>query len=172
MKIVCAWCSKDMGTTLPENHSESVITHGICEECMKTIFAVSRAELGAFLDSFAAPVLVVDETGSVLTANKQARVLLQKNLSDIEGFKGGDVFECAYSKLPGGCGETIHCDGCTIRNAIMDTFQSGKSHLKTPAYLYTGSPDDRAKVDFLISTERVKEVVLLRIDKVGSSEET
>ena len=116
-------------------------------------------------------MLVVDETGSVVTVNKQALVLIQKSLSDIEDFKGGDVFECAYSKLPGGCGETIHCDGCTIRNTVMDTFQSGRSHLKTPAYLYTGSPDDYTKVDFLISTERVKEFVLLRIDKVGNNEE-
>lgn len=53
----------------------------------------------------------------------------------------------------------------------MDTFQSGESHLKTPAYLNTGTPDDCKKVDFLISTEKVKEVVLLRIDKIDSNEE-
>jgi hypothetical protein len=48
----------------------------------------------------------------------------------------------------------------------MDTFRSGKSHLRTPAYLNRGNPDDFEKIDFLISTEKVKGVVMLRIDKV------
>jgi hypothetical protein len=171
MKIVCVWCSKDMGTIPSEYRPKSVITHGICEECVSKIFVELGTELGVFLDSLAAPVLVVDETGNVVTANRQTRALLQKELPDIEHYKGGDVFECAYAKLPEGCGKTIHCDGCTIRNTIMDTFQSGKSHLKTPAYLNRGTPDDCKKIDFLISTEKVNGVVLLRIDKVSGNEE-
>lgn len=161
-----------MGVHPSEDNSERMITHGMCEECINNVFAGSRIELGTFLDTFAAPVLVVDETACVITANKQARMLFHKDLPDIEHLEPGDVFECAYAKLPAGCGKTIHCDGCTIRNTIMDTLQSGKSHLKTPAYLHTGTPDDCTKIDLLISTERVKGVVMLRIEIVGSNEKT
>lgn len=34
MKKICAWCKKDMGTTLgPEN----MTTHGICPACANTL---------------------------------------------------------------------------------------------------------------------------------------
>jgi hypothetical protein len=72
-----------------------------------------------------------------------------------------------YSALPEGCGKTVHCSGCAIRNTVMDTFQSGKSHLAVEAPLVYGTPDNRHEISFLISTEKVKDVVLLRIDTVG-----
>lgn len=169
MKRVCAWCKTEMGIVPLESLSDEIITHGICEECKNKVLGPRRFALMDFLDSLAAPVVVVDATGSVNSANKQARELLQKELPDIEGFKGGDVFECAFAKDPRGCGNTIHCDACTIRNTVMDTFSSGKSHLETPAYLILGTPDSNQKIQFLISTEKVKDVVLLRIDKVGGN---
>ncbi len=54
----------------------------------------------------------------------------------------------------------------------MDTFQTGKSHLNTPACLNRGDPDDCRKIDMLISTEKVMDVVLLRIDEFGGRTET
>lgn len=74
------------------------------------------------------------------------------------------MFECVYSKLPEGCGKTIHCDGCTIRNTVMHTMQSSKSHLKIPARLLLGTTESVHEVQLLISTEKVKDVVLMRID--------
>ena len=160
-----------MDTNPSEPQAEEVITHGICLECADKIFSEMGIELTFFLDRLAAPVVLVDDTGSVKTANKQAIRLLQKELPDIVGHQGGDVFRCAYAKLPEGCGNTIHCSGCTIRKTVMDTMQSGKSHLNTPAYLNRGPSDDHMKIDLLISTEKVKDVVLLRIDKVSSNDE-
>jgi hypothetical protein len=46
--------------------------------------------------------------------------------------------------------------------------QTGKSHLRSPAYLIQGTPDKNKEIKFLISTEKVGEVVLLRIDKIGA----
>lgn len=100
-------------------------------------------------------------------ANSQALGILQKEMPEIVGRKGGDVFECAFAKFPQGCGNTVHCDACTIRNTVMDTMLSGNSHLRTPAYLIRGLPEDNQEIKFLISTEKVADVVLLRIDKVG-----
>lgn len=127
-------------------------------------FGPHKVRLMDFIDGLNAAVVVVDATGSVSSANKQARELLRKDLPEIEGFKGGDVFECAYANLPEGCGNTVHCDGCTIRNTVMDTFQTGKSHLKIPAYLIHGIPGNSQEIQYVISTEKVKDVVLVSID--------
>ena len=171
MERICAWCNKKMGTIPSELETEKVITHGICIQCADKIYAEKGMELTSFLDRLEAPVVLVDDTGSVRTANKQARKLLQKDLTDIVGYQGGEVFRCANAGLPEGCGNTIHCSGCTIRNTVMDTLQSGKSHLNIPAYLNRGTPDNFKKIDFLISTEKAKGVVLLRIDKVSGNEQ-
>jgi hypothetical protein len=120
-----------------------------------------------FLDGLDAPVLVVSSDVIVDYANKHTQDFLQKEMTYIEGFRGGDVFECAYAKLPEGCGKTIHCVACTIRNTITDTFKTGNSHLLTPAYLTQGKPDDTQEIKLLISTEKLADVVLLRIDTVG-----
>ena len=170
MKRMCAWCGMDMGTLPSEVMSENVITHGICLECVNKVLAEYGTETRTFLNRLAEPVVIVDGTGSVKTANKQAQSLLQKELPDIEGYRGGEVFQCIHAELPEGCGNTVHCSGCTIRRTIMDTYKSGKPHLKTPAYLNRGTPDNYRKVDFLISTEKVGGVVLLRIDNVANNE--
>lgn len=168
MKRVCSWCKTEMGVVQTKDFSETAVTHGICEECLQTYFGPRQVNLMDFLDSLDATVIAVNSKAIVTSANKQAREFLHKESNEIEGFMGGDVFECAFAKLPGGCGNTIHCDGCTIRNTVMDTFLSGNSHLKTPAYLFRGTPEKNQEIQLLISTEKVKEVVLLRIDKIVS----
>jgi hypothetical protein len=169
MKKVCSWCKMDMGNVPSDFFSETAITHGICHKCFDNFFGPHKYNLLDFLDNLEAPVIVIDSTVRVMSANKQARELLKKESKDIEGVRGGDVFECAFAKLPGGCGNTVHCDACTIRNTVMDTFQTGKSHLKTPAYLLQGIPDNYQEIQFEISTEKVKDVVLLRIDKIANN---
>ena len=167
MKRICAWCHKNMGTMPSDIHAETIITHGICKDCLHQLFGEEGVELQVFLDSLAVPVVVVDATVTVKTANRPARELLHKELPAIEGYKGGDVFECVHAKQPEGCGFTIHCSGCVIRQTVTDTFQSGKSHLKVPACLQNGTPADHEEVNLLISTEKVGDVVLLRIDEVA-----
>jgi hypothetical protein len=166
MKKVCAWCGKDMGELASDLYPQDIISHGLCKDCETGLFAQMGMPLGDYLDGLGAPVVVVDATGTISTANKQARELLQKGLPDIEGYKGGDVFECVHAQEPGGCGETIHCSGCTIRRAVMDTLETSQSHLKVPAYLNREGADGVAKIRFLISTEKVGTVVLLRMDAV------
>jgi len=170
MKKVCSWCKKNLENVPSELFSDAVITHGICVDCLARHIGPQQSGLLEYIDGLAAPVLVVDTSGCVKTANRLARTLLQKELPEIEGFRGGDVFECAFATLPGGCGNSVHCDACTIRKTVMDTFQSGESHLMTPAYLLRGTPDNTQETSFLISTEKVDGIVLLRIDKVGDCE--
>lgn len=115
-------------------------------------------------------MIVIDSDARVLTANKQAREALHKDQKSIHGFRGGEVFECAHAKLPGGCGNTVHCSGCTVRRTVMDTMETGRSHLHTPAYLHHGTPENFRRVDYFISTEKVGDAVLLRIDEATPAE--
>ena len=167
MKTVCSWCNKTIRIDSFSSSTDSVITHGICDECVIKILWPNSPALLDFLDGLGAPVVVINSSGNVITANKPARELMQKELPDLEGFQGGNVFECAFAKLPEGCGKTLHCDGCTIRNSVMETMQSGRSLLRVPAGLSRGTTDSCQDVQLLISTEKVKDVVMLRIDRIS-----
>ncbi len=167
MKRVCAWCQEEMGEKPSQQLSEDSITHGICRRCANRIFAELGLEMDSFLDRLAAPVVVVDQNGRVATANSRARAFLRKELAEISGHLGGEVFDCAFASLPEGCGQTVHCEGCAVRRTVMDTFQTGRSHLRVPAYINRGRPDDCLAIEVLISTEMQGDVVLLRIDRMG-----
>jgi hypothetical protein len=162
---ICAWCKKELGES-SSSEEQQVITHGICDECALNLRAQMGIPLQEYLDGLKAPVLLVDSDVKVLTANAAVRGLIGKELDYIEGFKGGDVFECAFARLPGGCGKTVHCSGCAIRRTVMDTFRTGESHVRTPAYLNQQVLSETRCLDLSITTEKVGDVVLLRIDRI------
>jgi hypothetical protein len=119
-----------------------------------------------FLDRFSEPVFLVSSEGRIVTANSAGFSALRKKPEEVYGKLGGDAFSCKYANLPGGCGNTIHCKTCTIRNTITDTLQSGKSNIKVPAYPDLHFITGEKRLRFLITTERIGEAVLLRIDDV------
>ena len=166
MRRVCAWCKKELGTVPSKIYSQEAITHGICQECVYDLVSQRGIPLQRFLDGLDAPVLVVESDGTIMTANNKASTLVKKDLSEIEGYKGGDVFSCRYARLPEGCGNTTHCSGCTIRRTVMETFQSGKSVLRMPATLKPQEYEESQEIHFYISTEKVSDIVLLRVDAV------
>jgi hypothetical protein len=166
MKRICAWCQKNLGNPTLDDDKREIITHGICPECADALFAEDAGTtLLQFLKTFHVPIIVADDE-AIRAANPVALQLLRKELPDIIGGKEGNVFECAYASLPEGCGNTVHCSGCVIRNTVMDTYYTGNSHLKLPAALKRGGLDASEDIDLLISTEKLKDIVLLRIDRV------
>ena len=106
---------------------------------------------------------VLDKNGRVIKANIEAKKLLKKEDSDIDDYFCGDVFNCVNAKLPGKCGNTPLCSECTMRNTIMDTYNTGEGHENIPAGMVTGT--NAKEIMFYISTERIKGVVLLKIDR-------
>jgi PAS domain-containing protein len=170
MKRICAWCKKELGRVDSREGSVNVITHGICRNCRENMQFQMGVELGVFLDSLKLPIVVVNRGGTIVTGNEQARTLLRKGLPEIEGSKGGEVFECAYARLPEGCGNTRHCSGCTIRRTVMETHGTGRGLLRVPATLNRNNKQDPEKIKLLISTERIADLVLLRIDEVQAKD--
>ena len=166
MKTFCAWCNREMYTE--HTIKGPAITHGICNDCMDNVRFQYGAPVQEYIDSLSQPVCIVDDTGTVITANRSAQTMLQKKLDSIRGNKGGEVFECAYARLPEGCGNTIHCSGCAIRRTVMDSHATGEPHYRVPATLKPDSLDRNKDIALFISTEKVGEVVYLRIDDGAS----
>jgi hypothetical protein len=165
MKKRCAWCNKAMESVTAQNEDLQTVTHGICENCAKKLFSNLGTPVYDFIDKIAAPVVVTEDNVVVLGANKSARTMLGKEASQINGKLGGVVFECTYSYLPGGCGKTEHCSGCIIRNTVTNTLITGKSSKMIPVTLKQKTRDGKQQdVNIYITTEKVNNVVLLKID--------
>jgi len=163
MKRVCAWCKKELGSI---GNTSNVITHSICPRCARAMLAGKKLELQTYLNTFEEPILLVDENVTAIITNNSALDLLNKSPSDIEGYLGGKVMECEYASLPGGCGKTVHCKACTIRLSVTDTFSTGKSIHNRTAYQNINTPKNTKRMHFTISTEKVGDFILLRIDDV------
>jgi hypothetical protein len=140
------------------------ITHGICEACAARVLANPAETLLDFLDRLEAPVLVVLPDAQVFTGNKPARDLLDKDLDQIQGFRGGAVIECSHAHLGAGCGFEVHCQSCTIRKTVLETFATGKSMVNVRAYPDLQIGKEVKTMSLLISTEKFGDFVLLRID--------
>jgi len=164
-------CSMCHGELLESPVAMRAITGDICGECLERIGKQGGMGLVDLLDRLDAPVLLVGEDGKARQANKHMRAMLGKEPSEIDGRLGGEVFECVHAREPGGCGRAIHCSGCAIRRSVMDTFTTGRSLHKVPAYLHRDMITEYIEIDLLISTEKAFNAVLLRIDHIGQGRE-
>lgn len=168
MTIHCSWCNNEISPRETGRSTDRRISLPLCQSCSELLVFQMGVPLQAFLDRLPAPIFVVDGDGTVEAANALGYKLLNKKPDQVLKKLGGVVFECAYSRLPEGCGGTVHCSGCAIRRTVSHTYETGESRIEVPATLkYDGSgkPGD---IDMLISTEKMGDVVLLRIDRVCS----
>jgi PAS domain-containing protein len=165
MSRTCAWCKAELPTE--NGDSVHVITRCFCPACLE-YFSSPRSpkSLQQYLDEIKVPVLVMDDDVRVLGFNKSACALLGRRPEGCVGRYGGDVLECAYARLPGGCGNTEHCKACAIRITVTTTHATGDSKTNVPAYQDVVTAAGTREVRLLISTEKVGSFVLLRIDEV------
>ena len=166
IRQICFCCKAYLGSLEAQGNDEELISHGVCRECFPRLLAGSGQQFEELLNSLPAPVFVVGHDGSIVTANARGQKIVANQLGEIKGSLGGEVFCCKYSELPGGCGQTIHCRSCTIRITVTSTFEDGKPRIRVPAYMDLGDITGLKTIRFLISTEKVDNIVLLRIDDV------
>lgn len=168
MKKVCAWCLKELGKISDSRYQDNVITSGICNECAEHFVANKPGrKIKEFLDSIELPIFVVNSKFQVQTANKSALNMLKKDIEQVGGYFGGDAMECAYARLPGGCGKTEHCNACTIRKTVAESHATGKRIVKRTALEDIKTSNGVMKMRYIITTEKIKDVVLLRIDEAN-----
>jgi len=169
MKVICCSCGVHLGDKLSAISDDDVVSHGLCNSCAHHFKAEIGMPLQEYLEGIPAPIVTWGEDGIIGAANKEALKLLGKSTSELIGFKGGDVFECKYAILPGGCGQSIHCSGCTIRKTATDTMLTGKPHKMIPAILERVSDAGSNRIGMFISTEKKGGVVFLTIDVINNT---
>lgn len=166
MNYVCAWCRDPL--SLDDKTPDEIITHCFCRGCREELFSRrDPVSLREYLNRLTVPVLLTDDDVGIVTANDCACMDLGIDPSAIEGRRGGDAIECINAHLPGGCGKSVHCRTCAIRNTVIDTCRTSRSHYGVRAYADCATPGGVRKTRFLISTEKLGGLVLLRIEEVG-----
>lgn len=136
----------------------------ICISCIGEIQdSAYRKDL---LESFDLPVLLMQsDPRQVVTANNRALGIFNKKLHQVEGHRGGEVFDCIHSYTEAGCGRDIHCEGCRIKDAIVDTFETGSSHAEIQTELtIRNSPFTQAIYEIQISSCRLGKLALVSIE--------
>jgi stage V sporulation protein SpoVS len=166
MKQVCLYCGCHLGTVDAPPEDPVPISHGVCALCLPTLLSKLGQPLTDFLDTLPGAILVVDSDCRVVGANTLGLQQISKELSAINGQLAGQAFECKNSKLQGGCGGTIHCKTCTIRITVTKTAETGENCHCVPAFIDLAEVSKDRTIRFLISTEKVRDAVLLRIEDV------
>jgi len=166
MRVVCCGCGIHLRDVPSEQFSDAVISHGICEKCAYHFMAQVGMPLPDYIEGISAPVVIVADDARIGAANKDALALLGKAPEDIQGHYFGDVFECRHAQLPGGCGKTANCSGCTIRNVAMHTFRTGVSHQGIYASLTQTRNGEAKCVDFRMAAEKKGGIVFVTVEVV------
>ncbi len=167
MRVECSGCGLHLGDKPAEGVPDDAISHGLCPDCAHRFIAQMGMPLDRYLEGLPVPVAAVGPGGTLGAVNERACNLLGTTPSGALGLPGGDVFECENSRLPGGCGRSIHCSGCAIRNAVMDTLDTGNPHVRIPAPLTRSTDAGCRDFDLLISTSMEGGVVFLRIEEMS-----
>ncbi len=165
--IICSWCNRKISTI---DDNSDLISHGMCEDCADDFLTVPSQSLTEFLDKMTIPLFLVNSSGLIIHGNTPGLNMVSKTAEEINEQLGGDVMECAYAKLPEGCGKTEHCAACTIRNAVMETFEKGKNIIRRKAYLNKDTEDGVVRINMEISTMKVGDNVFLMVHNAAPEE--
>jgi len=140
------------------------VTCGICAACSSRISGPS--DKGELLEAIDAPVLLMQgDPRQVVTANQQALALFGKELPEVESKRGGQVFDCIHSFSEAGCGKDVNCENCKIKNAIVDTFNTGNPHTGVSTPLQIRKANGTKTYVLQVSTEKVGDLALVRVER-------
>ena len=120
----------------------------------------------SYINTLDYPVLLMQaEPRQVVTANPKACELFDKELTQIEAHRGGQVFDCIHSFTEAGCGLDSNCENCKIKKAVVDTFVTGGVQKNIQTVLDIIKRNEVTPYNLQISTQRKGSFVLLTIDK-------
>lgn len=76
------------------------------------------------LDAMPVMALIVDEDIRVMDANANAIQEFGNDFKKLRHRRTGDIIPCHHSlEQPGGCGHSVYCGHCPIRNSVKDAHQ-------------------------------------------------
>jgi hypothetical protein len=151
----------ETGSTVAE---KIAVRCGIGEKSLQQVPSLSNCS--AWIEAIDAPILFMQgNPRQVVTANRKALDLFEKELHEIEGHRGGQVFDCVYAFTEDGCGKDSNCEGCKIRDSIIDTFSTAKSHNGVSTTLQIKKADETINYMLQVSTEKIGDFALVRIER-------
>jgi hypothetical protein len=161
MTATCKVCGnqKESSRTAPDS-----ITFGICEACVTQVSATPDSR--AVLEAIHAPILLLHgKPRQVVSANKMALRLFGKEIHEFAGHRGGQVFDCIHSFSEAGCGQDANCENCKIKNAIVDTFNTGEPQNGVATTLQIKKSDGIKNYVMQVSTEKAGDLALVRVER-------
>jgi PAS domain-containing protein len=167
MKVVCAWCRKIL---VEEEIPSGMISHGFCPDCLGRLVGGNEISLTDFLDTLEFPVLVTNRDMVILEANRPVTNILDRPADQLKNRPCGVAIQCWYSQLPGGCGQTEHCAGCTLRKTITDTYGDGRPRYGAYSQHHIMDRGGTRLVRFRFSTVKTGDAVMLSIEAVENLE--
>ncbi len=136
MISICTYCRDIIGEKEP--FSDPGLTHGICPTCYSQFTRQWEGyHLSDYLDQFEEPIVLFNDDARVIAFNLSYSRAYLEDGEKPRGLLGGEFLECANARLPEGCGCTIHCRDCAIRNTLETTLRTGQPQKDVPAYLKT-----------------------------------
>ncbi len=118
----------------------------------------------SMLEAIDQPALLLQQNPrQVVAANQRALELFGK--MHVAGRRGGEVFDCLHSFSEAGCGKDAHCESCTIKGAIVGTFDTSQPHRSVCATLQIKKADGIRPYTLQVSTEKRGDMALVRIER-------
>lgn len=154
----------------PERKVDRPITQGLCSLCRSHVATSHKCHVHPFLEGLPLSTFVFSADGRVQCANRAGRTLLKKDQEGIASFLKGEVFGCKHASRPEGCGKTVHCGGCSFREALENTLSNG--NLSTPKkvdLLLKREKGYEQACDMLLVTEAIDGSVLAQIKEMRLS---
>ena len=159
LMTICAWCGAILKPSEP-----SFVTHGMCPKCQVAfVGGPGPVSLREYIGKFEFPIILVNSNVELIEANQRALEFFGKERDEIEGQLGGEVMECIHARRPGGCGKTVHCKACAIRNSVKATHETGRPLIDVESYQEIMTEDGLKRVHLRISTAKTADSVLLKI---------
>ena len=147
MHLICSYCGRYINEKKPFESTN--LTHGLCLDCfVPTSMLTCGVSYDEYIETCDVPAIILNSRHQVLAANGIAMAMLGKPIENLKGMLAGEALECPNSKLPDGCGRTIHCQTCTVRILIQKTLKLAISHHHELVSLETAN----GRSDFLVST--------------------
>jgi len=166
MNVSCTVCGRPIAPNAkisPRN-----ITSAICDNCL--LQASGMSDYSTLLEIIGVPVLLMQgNPRQVVAANQKALALFEKKPKDVEGHRGGQVFDCIHSFTEAGCGKDANCEDCNIKNAIIDTFTSANSHNGISSELLIKKANSTRTYVLQVSTEKLGDLVLVSVERYADA---
>ncbi len=166
MKRVCAFCNTVIN---PGDSPGEPVSHGICNDCSLRALSRLGIDIARYIDMPGAPVILVNKDVRIHDVSFEAVRFIGRPLDPILGILAGGTQGCTHAGQPGGCGRTVWCSGCAIRNAVRTTYETGEPVDRCLAVLQQGNPEETRPIDLLISTRKAGSIILVSVEPVDAS---